>query len=188
MAQDADVHVRALRARSPGIPVALVTLQWGLSDAEQFAPLADLIRHAQGRCAFWIRLHPVMLEQRAGIAARFTALGAPNVFVDEPSDLPLYALLRHADVHLTHSSSTVIEAELFGVRSVVTSRYGAEIYPRQIDSGVALLVESDVAVCWRALQDQVSRRGAVVTQADRAGPALEGLLAEAGISAGARPE
>lgn len=180
MARDADTQVRALCGRASGKRV-LVTLQWGLSEAEQLAPLMELIGTSGEEFVFWIRLHPVMLPERATIEARFAQFPRARVVVAEATDLPLYALLRHADVHLTHSSSTVIEAQLFGVRSVVMSRYGAEIYPRQIADGVARLVEGGASALHAALLEQAAGRGPVVAPADRAGPALDQLLGEAGI-------
>jgi hypothetical protein len=187
LARDADARVRELCARTSRVPRVLVTLQWGLSDAEQNDPLAALIRAAGERCVFWIRIHPVMLPERAAIERHYAQFSNAWVFVAEATDLPLYALLRHADVHLTHSSSTVIEAQLFGVRSVVMSRYGAEIYPRQISDGTARLVEGGTAELFDALLEQAGARGTVSAPADRAGPALDTLLAEAGITSSRAP-
>jgi hypothetical protein len=177
-------RVAALRARFPDAKVVLVTLQWGLSDAEQFAPLIELIRRGGAEWVWWIRLHPVMLRERALNSARFLELGLANVLVDEPTDLPLYGLLRGVDVHLTHSSSTVIEAGLFGVNSVVTSQYGAELYPRHMADGTARLVENGAEATLRALREQREKRGVIHAAGDRAGPALRSLLDEAGIRSG----
>jgi hypothetical protein len=46
-------------------------------------------------------------------------------------------LLNQSNVHCTHSSSAVIEAELVGVPSIVWSAYGAELFDAQIRSGIA---------------------------------------------------
>jgi hypothetical protein len=43
------------------------------------------------------------------------------------------------DVHLTHSSSTVLEAEAFGLPSIIFSEHGAELYPEQVSSGSAVV-------------------------------------------------
>jgi len=85
-----------------------------------------------------------MLERRAEVHA-FLAESTRDraVDIDECTDLPLHALLSHTDVHLTHSSSTVIEAAQFGVRSVVTSAYGAELFTPAIDAGMANVALDD---------------------------------------------
>ena len=134
-AAEAVAAARALRARSAGRPVVLVTLQFGLAPGEQIEPLRDLMRAAGDRLAFWVRLHPAMLERRDEVRARLT--GVAPYELDACSDLPLHALLPVADVHLTHSSSTVIEAAQVGLASVLTTAYGAELFTPLIDAGVA---------------------------------------------------
>ncbi|GFE82020.1 hypothetical protein GCM10011487_40200 [Steroidobacter agaridevorans] len=132
---------RELKARSGHRPVVLVTLQFGFAPADQIDPLARLIEHAADRFAFWVRLHPVMLAEREAVRSR---LGNPERFLlDEPTDLPLQALLPSIDLHLTHSSSTVIEAAQFGVRSVLTTQWGAELFEPSIEQGWAHLETGD---------------------------------------------
>lgn len=87
---------------------------------------------------WWIRLHPGMMNDREKIRELFTPLKLNNIFIDQPTDLPLNILLRHSDIHITQSSSTIIEAEHFGVPSVFTSLIAAEAFPLQIASGVAI--------------------------------------------------
>lgn len=84
----------------------------------------------------------------------FLKSGNENFELDMATDAPLYALLRHSDVHVTHSSSTVIEAEVFGVPSVIFSAYGAEFFPEQIAAGWALVAEADHVV--QAITQQLS--------------------------------
>ena len=64
-----------------------------------------------------------MAGERAAVDGWLRGLPAT---LELPSTLPLYALLRAADVHVTYSSSTVVEAEAFGIGSVLLGRYGAE--------------------------------------------------------------
>ncbi len=143
---------RALRQRAAGRPVVLVTLQYGLVDGERLTPLAALLREAGDRLAFWVRLHPAMLERREPIRTLLAAAGACEL--DAPTDLPLQALLPCADVHMTHSSSTVIEAAQFGLRSALTTGYGAELFGPLLASGLAQLETGDTPAlastlaCW----------------------------------------
>ena len=139
---EALAQAKKLRERAHGRPIVLVTLQFGLSPAEQLDPLVELLHAAGSRLTFWVRMHPAMLDRRAEIRARLS--GHAMIELDQCSDLPLQALLQYCDVHLTHSSSTVIEAAQFGVHSVLTSAYGAELFApllatgrTQVHSGVA---------------------------------------------------
>jgi hypothetical protein len=57
-------------------------------------------------------------------------------------ELPLYALLRRADLHVTQVSTVVIEAQQFGVPSVMTAPSAAELFPEQLATGWMLLAET----------------------------------------------
>jgi hypothetical protein len=132
---DARAAAAALRKRFAGRPVALITLQYGLAPSAQLEPMAKLVSVASGDVVFWVRLHPMMLNERETVR---NSLGDSPLFVlDESTDLPLHALLPFVDVHVTHSSSTIIEAAQYGVRSLITSAYGAELYCEFTDSGMA---------------------------------------------------
>jgi hypothetical protein len=96
-----------------------------------------LMRAAGESWAWWIRLHPEMTAESDSIREVVSTAGGAFE-LDSVSALPLYSILPFVDVHLTHSSSTVIEAERFGVASLITSEYGAELYPRQILNGIAV--------------------------------------------------
>jgi hypothetical protein len=176
---------RLLRRRAAGRPVVLVTLQYGLVDAEQLTPLAQLLREAGDRFAFWVRLHPAMLERRESIRTLLAAAGACEL--DGPTDLPLQALLPCADVHLTHSSSTVIEAAQFGVCSALTTNYGAELFGPLLASGIAWLETGDAP----DLVSTLARLAAAGTRraetAPPLGAALDRLLADAVPSVASRP-
>ncbi|MBI3857802.1 MAG: hypothetical protein HY293_19135 [Planctomycetes bacterium] len=76
--------------------------------------------------AFWCCTAPLADEfRRRGIEAEF----------ERASSSPLPQLLSRADLHLTHSSSTVLEAQRFGLGSIVWSELGASLYASQIDAG-----------------------------------------------------
>ena len=79
-----------------------------------------------------------MMSEREKIRQLLKQCQSANIELDLATDLPLLALLRHADVHITHCSSTVIEAESFGVPSVITHIIGTEGFPEQIASGMAI--------------------------------------------------
>jgi hypothetical protein len=149
-ASTAMTTARDLHTRAEGRPVVLVTLQFGLVPDEQLEPLVKLLEDAGGRLMFWARLHPAMLERREEIRRRPQAAGRPFE-LDACSDLPLLPLLTQSDAHLTHSSSTVIEAAQRGLRSLITSAYGVELYTPLVEQGLAMLETGNVPQLTRTL-------------------------------------
>lgn len=121
----------------------LVTLQFGLRDDELLAPALTLMHTAGEGWYWWVRVHPSMRDQATEVIRALRESNLGNWNVEDASSLPLYALLRHVDVHITHSSSTVLEAQVFGVHSLVGSEYGAELYQEQIQKGVAISIPFD---------------------------------------------
>jgi hypothetical protein len=83
--------------------------------------------------------------------------GCANAEIDLATDLPLYALLRHVDAHVTQISSVVLEAEAFGVGSVVCWPDAVDLYRPQARAGTVLYAASanDLG---RALQRQCAAR------------------------------
>ena len=175
---DAASAARALREHAHGRPVVLVTLQYGLHAQDQLEPLADLLREAGDRLVFWVRLHPAMLERRAAIRALLGAAG--HCELDPPTDLPLPALLACADVHLTHSSSTVMEAAQFGLRSVITTDYGAELFGPLLASGMVELSRGGASQLATTLARLAAAGASQSVCAPPLGAALDQLLAATG--------
>ncbi|MEI7967443.1 MAG: hypothetical protein WCJ69_00530 [Betaproteobacteria bacterium] len=157
---EARQRVAVLKAQALGRPILLVTLQYGLQAQEQLEPLAKLMRHSKDKFMWWVRLHPAMLDRYEEVVSRLAETGAPHD-ITLSTDLPLQALLPMADLHLTHSSTTVIEAEQFGLRSVLTSAYGAELFPRQLAAGVAKLEEGGAGPMDAAISALLAERAAI---------------------------
>ncbi|CAG0930641.1 hypothetical protein PLCT1_01436 [Planctomycetaceae bacterium] len=133
----------ALLVRSPERPRVLVTLQPNAVSDEMLAPLLAAWQR-RPQASWWLRLHPLAGADRPRIEALLCAHGVAHWDIDAASALPLPALLTHTDVHATHSSSAVIEAELMGVPSIVWSAYGAELVPDALARGsVSLALDGE---------------------------------------------
>lgn len=115
----------------------LVTLQRGLLTNDFVLLLLKAIADTHAAFLWWIRLHPTM-DAKEQTTVKETFGLCKNVELALATDLPLYALLRHVSVHVTHCSSVVLEAERFGVRSVVCSRFGLELFPDQVAKGIVV--------------------------------------------------
>ncbi|MEP7294596.1 MAG: hypothetical protein ABI702_00280 [Burkholderiales bacterium] len=153
----ASASARSLLDLAGERPVVLVTLQFGLSDGLQLDPLRHLISLCGDQFAWWVRLHPAMGERRDEVRTKIGGMEGAPVWLDQPSDLPLPALLRHARVHLTHSSSTVIEAACLGVPSIVTSESGRDLFGPYIEQGMARVEVGGLEELRAALQDCVTK-------------------------------
>lgn len=131
-ASEARAGAAAIRSAWPNMIHALITLQPGLMTAAALGPLLEAMRETPD-VFWWIRQHPVELADETS-RALFDQTGA-NFDLDLPSSLPLYAALEQVHIHLTHSSSTVAEAEAFGVPSLLWSNYGKELFYDSIERG-----------------------------------------------------
>jgi hypothetical protein len=172
---------KVIAKRASGRPIVLVTLQYGLDYAEQLMPLKTLIELAAKEYVFWVRLHPLMMERREEIRH---FLDSQSVELDEVSDFPLPALLPYCNVHVTHSSSTVIEAGDYGILSLITSRFGVELFLEQLSAGTAVDASGGPAEVYRAL-GQAQQKQCAGQQQDvaRDHTPLEALLDMLGITA-----
>jgi len=121
----ADYDARAQEALPAGSPLVLWTLQPGISGPHELGLLLQAAELAPG----WIwlpRLHPAMtVSERSTINQALAQLPTPAAARVAADDLPLPALLRRIDAHVTFSSSTTLEAATFGVPTVLTSAEGA---------------------------------------------------------------
>jgi hypothetical protein len=116
----------------PKLPRVLVTLQWGLKlrhpeyfDIEWLpVALGEAIR-LDRRINWCLRLHPMTLREPAAVSmVEALARHHPNVCWRAPSQLALPAVLEFVALHVTWHSSSVIEACLFGIPSLVLSPVG----------------------------------------------------------------
>jgi hypothetical protein len=150
---DREAADRQIGARLHGLDVSrnvLVALQ-GTEGSAEIERVLAWIRNAPARWFWWIRCHPAR-DEISHTRRAVTAAGITNAEVDLATTLPLYALLRRVDVHVTGFSSVVIDAAIFGVPSVVTSPLGSELFGREVAEGrVAEVVGSDPAAVVSAL-------------------------------------
>jgi len=108
-------------AKQPGGKDVLVTLSNGLLPA--WLPL--LIEGAPRSWRWWVRPHPAAFDRAAEGAAQIERVEAmANVELRRAVELPLPILMELADIHLTQSSSTAIEARAAGVRTLFYDRVG----------------------------------------------------------------
>lgn len=87
---------------------------------------------------WFIRLHPGMLTEKERFNKIFkTQCPDKNIEINYATELPLLAWLKHIDIHITMSSTCIIEAEAFEVPSIIIHSNGVYSYQIQIQNGVA---------------------------------------------------
>jgi hypothetical protein len=123
---------------SSGRKRVIVTLQPYLCNFEGLGPLLQTWRQYK-EIHWWLRLHPVAYNDGVALRQLLKENGVQYFDIDITTTLPLPILLSHADVHATHSSSTVIEAATLGIGSIVWSKYGAELFDDILQRGSACL-------------------------------------------------
>jgi hypothetical protein len=117
----------------------LVTLSPGISTPVVLDNLFKAIANTQYKYNWLIRLHPNMLSEKDKVIADLKSYKINKYVLNEVTRLPLYTILNNTDLHITHSSSTVIEASILGIQSIIVSEYGKELYEEQIKDSVAVV-------------------------------------------------
>lgn len=118
-------------------PAVLVSLSNELSSISHLEPILSACQQTQ-HSYFWLfRLHPGMRHQQKEITKLIVNAGITIFNIEEASFLPLPLLLTKCQVHVTYSSSVVIEASLFNTASIITSDYGKKLYLAYIEDGIA---------------------------------------------------
>lgn len=114
----------------------------GYEEADKLRTILRTMRQTESLCYWWLRVHPGKLKEKNSFKKLVRENRISNGEVDLATDLPLYALLRQMDLHLTFYSSSVFEAEDLGIPSVVVGDYGKELFSDQISTGWALLADT----------------------------------------------
>lgn len=125
----------------------LLTLEAHYPDPVVSDLLGALVSSTLDELQWWIRLHPTTgSSERSQALARIKNWGLTEVDLSKAEDVPLYALLPHMDVHLTHRSSVVVEAARFGVPSVMLDLEGEAFFPVEAEGGGVFVSQDRAAL------------------------------------------
>lgn len=98
--------------------------------------MKDTIKDTSDSCIWFIRLHPADIQNLQKRKWELNGLDAVYE-LDCASKWPLHAWLRNVDLHITEYSGVVLEAEQFGVPSIVTSEGEKKLFEEHIRAGYA---------------------------------------------------
>jgi len=148
----------------------------GYEEKEKLVTIFNTMRQTESSCYWWLRVHPGKSEERGVLKMLIRENGVLNGEVDLATDLPLYALLRQMDLHLTFYSSSVLEAEELVVPSVVVGDYGKELFAEQISSGWAFPADKTEDIIKGIKVQFDKKKGLKETQMERAGLKARGKI------------
>ena len=97
------------------------------------------IRASKAYAHWWLRLHPSMIKNKESIQNKLNSHGIENFELAQATDIPLYAILRHMEIHITQWSSAVLEANEFNIPSILIHRNGQDFFSEEIRTGRARL-------------------------------------------------
>lgn len=122
-----DEHVKNWTTQMKGRINVLFTLQYGLVYDEE---MYRVISQTQYEYNWLIRLHPVDLnpERISFFQNELNRHGITSYEMMFTSQAPLVSILKNTDIHVTHSSSTILEALRYGIKSIVINEYGKQFY------------------------------------------------------------
>lgn len=91
---------------------------------------------------WFIRLHPRQLNQLSVIKQLLQEKDVLHlVNIDDATTDPLPELLANAKVHITHSSGSALEADFFGLKTVLINEIGLTSFPHLIESKSAYYID-----------------------------------------------
>ncbi len=109
----------------------LLTLQPSIDGIQDF--VLKTIKETSDDICWWIRLHPRQLtKQSITFLKDSLPQTASKIVVDLASTSPLPAILSITDLHITAFSSSVYEASLFNVPTLITHKMGVDYYGQNL--------------------------------------------------------
>jgi len=108
----------------------LITMQSG-----KLAPLfVDVVKQSKPSYCFLVRMHPGFMLEKDKNYTDLTR-SYPNVFFEQPSQMPIQVLMRHIDLHMTEWSGAVVDAYFEDVRSIVITDVSLDYFEEFIAQG-----------------------------------------------------
>jgi hypothetical protein len=143
------------------------------------AAVLEAVRSSPSTWRYWFRLHPVNQAARGREAKRILRpLGVDLGLLEFATEVPLHALLRQMDGHLSVNLSTVVtEAAALGVASIACGREAPEFYPAEMAAGMLLVATTSSEVLAGLHRVLGAGRRLVMAERPRAPAAMLRLLA-----------
>ena len=103
--------------------------------------LKDIISTSPSNWIWLIRAHPAWKLDRLGFEQEIRGSSRAVVRLHEPDELPLYALLRVVDLHVSSYSTCSNEALAFGKPTILLSEQGLAMFREFVEKGIMYYVQ-----------------------------------------------
>lgn len=128
--------------------------------------IIEVIKRSDAHWKWWIRLHPCLLNKKSDIKKIFQDNNTANIEIDRATDLPLYVLLNHMNLHITYSSAAVMEAQMFNCPSIIAGEDGLQYFADQIEAGWAIYANTTDDIV-KAIQIQLNKNRGPIHENDK---------------------
>jgi hypothetical protein len=136
----------------------LVALQPIGGKADVWKALADQISASPPGWRWWIRRHPASTSAQDEVCAPLLSMRRTNIVAGDAAQIPLPALLGHADAVVSLASGAAAEAEILGVRAFFLDHEALDTFPGLIARGSAQLIQvQSLQEAIGGLPEQLSR-------------------------------
>ena len=156
--KDYDKKINAIKHKNSRSIHILVTLQTYITKHLVYL-LMPVMKKASADLFWWFREQSALqlLSKQVNVEQILRKNKIINFNVKDATEIPLGALLRNIDVNITINSSTVIDAESFGIPSIVTHEEGGFLFPDQFENGIAVHAQTPEGI-ENAIQAQFEKR------------------------------
>lgn len=96
--------------------------------------LLDTMKNSAPSFLWLVRMHPGELSYKENICTQLREHGIINFDVELSTKLPLQLILERTNVHLTHWSTTALEAAAYNIPTIFLDKKGPELFKEQISS------------------------------------------------------
>lgn len=104
--------------------------------------IINAINNSPDHWKWWVRIHPRLMVNLEKYQAFLNSKCDKEKFnINEASVLPLPVLLKNMDLHVTHNSSVVLEAEEEGLQSILLDKEAILIFKEQANKGIAVICD-----------------------------------------------
>lgn len=125
--------------------ISEVRILFSLQPMPDFLPewFLEAVEKSPDNWKWNFRIHPNQMKDKSKISHKLiNRFGKGKVEVEKATIVPLPALLQHIDVHVTEFSTVVLEAEIFGIPSILIHQNGRDLYAQQIKMHMAFFVNN----------------------------------------------
>jgi len=121
-------------------PIVLITLQ-----SLQFNMMYYDVITNYGNSVFWvIRVHPRFRSQLGYLTDLFSSID--NVDVQDSAAIPIFLMLKFVSINMTSFSTTVLDALIFKIPSIVTHEKSRQIYKYEISNGLVYYADKQCEI------------------------------------------